>query len=87
MREAMAPPIPPILDEELPEAESALVAAAHSYRRVLFLAAKAEPKVFDLVMKHGDLLKSFRHRHQRMGGATIAGTYPYGKPLSAVRSD
>jgi hypothetical protein len=56
MREAMPPPIPPILDEELLEAVSALVAAAHSYRSVLFLAAKAEPKIFDLMMEHENLL-------------------------------
>jgi hypothetical protein len=32
------------------------VGAAHSYRSVLFLAAEAEPKVFDLMMKHESLL-------------------------------
>jgi hypothetical protein len=52
----MPPPIPPILDKELLEAVSALVGAAHSYRSVLFLAAEAEPKVFDLMMKHEALL-------------------------------
>ncbi len=52
----MPPPITPILDEELLEAVSALVGAAHGYRSVLFLAAEAEPKVFDLMMKHESLL-------------------------------
>jgi len=52
----MPPPIPPILDKVLLEAVSALVGAAHSYRSVLFLAAEAEPKVFDLMMKHESLL-------------------------------
>jgi hypothetical protein len=52
----MPPPIPPILDEELLEAVSALASAARSYRSVLFLAAEAEPKVRDLMMKHEDLL-------------------------------
>lgn len=45
MRRATPPPIPPILDDELLEAVTALVGAAHSYRSVLFLAAEAEPKV------------------------------------------
>jgi len=52
----MPPPIPPILNEELLEAVSALAGAAHSYRSVLFLAAEAEPKVFALMMKHESLL-------------------------------
>jgi hypothetical protein len=52
----MPPPIPPILDIELLEAVSALVGAAHSYRSILFMAAEAEPKVFDLMMKHESLL-------------------------------
>jgi hypothetical protein len=53
----MPPPIPPILDEELREAVSALAAAAHSYRSVLFLAADTEPKILELLVMHEDLLK------------------------------
>ena len=41
---------------DLLEALSSLVRAAHFYRSVLFLVADAEPKVFDLIVKHEDLL-------------------------------
>ena len=53
---APTPPIPPILDEDLLNAVSALTRAAHGYRSVLFLAAVAEPKIFDLLSKHEDAL-------------------------------
>jgi hypothetical protein len=50
------PPIPPILSDELIEAVSSLVRAAHSYRSVLFLVAQDNPKAMDVMMKHEDLL-------------------------------
>lgn len=56
MIQGTAPPIPPIVDPELLEAVSSLVGAADGYRKVLFLAAEADPKVLDLVLRHEDLL-------------------------------
>jgi hypothetical protein len=53
----LIPPIPPILSEDLIEAVSSLTRAAHTMRSVLFLAADDDPKVFDLIMKHEELVQ------------------------------